>query len=188
MSFLALFLIGLGLAMDCFAVAVSFGTSKKLTGKYLYRTALFFALFQGFMPVIGWLIGDNLKYLIESVDHWIAFSILALIGLKMVVQSFGSEIDKKKTDIRNIYILLGLSLATSIDALITGVSFGVINVPILEASLIIGSVTFLMTILGSYLGHHAKFISAHWAERIGGLMLIAIGVKIVLDHLNLLMH
>jgi manganese efflux pump family protein len=184
MSILALILIGIGLAMDCFAVSVSFGTSKKLTGKYLYKTALFFAVFQGFMPFVGWLIGDNFKSMIETIDHWMAFAILAFIGLKMVVQSFMDESGTKKIDIRNNYVLLGLSIATSIDALITGVGFGVIRVNILEASLIIGVITFLMTILGSYLGHKSNLISASWAERIGGVMLIAMGLKILFDHLS----
>ena len=111
------------------------------------------------MPFIGWLIAGNFRYLIEAVDHWIAFSILAFIGLKMILQSFRDESEKAKIDIRNIYVLLGISVATSIDALITGVSFGLIKVNILEATLIIGITTFLLTILGSYIGHKSNLVS-----------------------------
>jgi len=188
MSFWELILIGIGLAMDCFAVAVSFGTSKKLTGKYLYKTAFFFAFFQGFMPFVGWLIAGNFRYLIETVDHWVAFAILAFVGFKMIIQSFRDESGKGKIDIRNTYVLLGISVATSIDALISGVGFGVITVNIAEASLTIGVITFLMTILGSFIGHKSNLISSNWAERIGGLMLAGMGLKILFDHLIMTMQ
>jgi manganese efflux pump family protein len=188
MNFWELVLIGIGLSMDCFAVAVSFGTSKKLTGKYLYKTAIFFAFFQGFMPFIGWLIAGNFRYLIETVDHWIAFSILAFIGLKMILQSLRDESGKAKIDIRNNYVLLGISVATSIDALITGVSFGLIKVNILEATMIIGITTFLITVLGSFIGHKSNLVSPKWAERVGGLVLLAMGLKILFDHLSAAIH
>jgi putative Mn2+ efflux pump MntP len=183
MGLLTLFLIGLGLAMDCFAVSLSLGAAGKLTGRTLFRTALLFGLFQGIMPVIGWLVGENLRFLIEKVDHWIAFGILFLIGGKMIAESFGKESDSGKADLQNLYVVLGLSLATSIDALITGVGFGLIKVNILLAALIIGGVTFLLTLAGAYLGKKSTFITPRWAERLGGVVLIGIGIKVVLMHI-----
>jgi len=185
MSILEIILIGIGLSMDCFAVALSFGTSRALHGKYILKTALFFGLFQGLMPVAGWLIGDSMKIYISSVDHWIALAILGAIGLKMIAQSFESEKKETPVDIRKASVLLTLSVATSIDALITGISFGFIRVNILLAAALITVITFLSTVIGAKLGQHTTFLPARWAERAGGLVLILIGVKVVLEHLGI---
>jgi putative Mn2+ efflux pump MntP len=185
MTILEIILIALGLSMDCFAVAVGFGTTRKLSWILIFRMAFFFGLFQGLMPLIGWLIGDLLQVFIDRIDHWIAFSILAFIGLKMIFQSFKTGETKNPVDIRSWPVLLSLSVATSIDALITGVGFGFIRVNIVMAVLIITGVTFIVTVTGARIGEHSTFIPARRAELLGGVVLIAIGTKIFLDHLGL---
>ena len=107
--------------MDCFAVSLSFGSAHKLLWKDILLMAFLFGLFQGIMPLIGWLVGSSIQSFIAPVDHWIAFAILAFIGIKMIWQSFNTEGEKRSIDIQKITVLLTLSIATSIDALITGV-------------------------------------------------------------------
>ena len=169
--------------MDCFAVALSFGTSRKLAWRDILLMATFFGLFQGLMPLAGWFVGSAIQWFISSIDHWIAFGILSAIGLKMIWQSFGAGDDNRSVDIRRMPVLLGLSVATSIDALITGVGFGFIRVNIVEAVIIITFITFGVTVAGAKIGEKTTFLPARWAEFLGGLVLIAIGVKVVLEHL-----
>lgn len=185
MSFFELILIAIGLSMDCFAVSLSFGAQKRLQKKDIIRFSFFFALFQAVMPLIGWLMGSSMKVYLAEIDHWVAFGILVLIGLKMIYESFKSDDAKRTVDIREWKILLTLSLATSIDALMTGVSFGFVKVNILFAAVTIGLVTFLNSIAGAWVGEKSIHISARWAEIIGGLVLIGIGTKIVLEHLSM---
>jgi len=172
--------------MDCFAVSLSFGSCRKLVWKDVLRMAFFFGLFQGVMPFIGWMVGNSIQSLIEPVDHWIAFVILAFIGVKMVWQSFLIAEKKRSVDIRKISVLLTLAIATSIDALITGVGFGFIKANIYEAVFIISFITFIVSVIGAKLGEQTSFIPARWAEFAGGIVLIAIGVKVVLEHLSIL--
>ena len=186
MSLLEIFLIGLGLSMDCFAVSVSIGTCHRPGWKDILRMSLFFGVFQGLMPVIGWLIGDSFKTLIQAVDHWIAFGILGFIGLRMIAQFFTIKEKKKAINIRKISVVISLSLATSIDALVTGITFGFIQVNILKASAIITFVTFVVTLTGSKIGERSRFIPARWAELFGGIVLIGIGIKILFNHLGIL--
>ena len=186
MTFFEIFLIAVGLSMDCFAVSVSFGTSKKLWWKDILMMAVFFGIFQGMMTFIGWWVGDALKQMIESVDHWVAFSILAVIGIKMIMESIKHEEERKSIDIRKIKILLSLSIATSIDALMTGVSFGFIQVEIIGTTILIALVTFSVTLIGGKLGGKATFIPARRAELIGGIVLILIGTKILFEHLGII--
>ena len=186
MTFFEISLIGIGLSMDCFAVSVSFGTSRKLMWKDLLRMALFFGFFQGMMTFLGWWAGDSLKQIIESVDHWVAFSILSVIGIRMIIESFKHEKERTAIDIRKFRILLSLSVATSIDALMTGVSFGFIKVDIIKTTILISSVTFIVTLIGGKLGEKATFIPARRAELMGGMVLILIGVKILLEHLGII--
>ena len=186
MSIIEIFVIALCLSMDCFAVAVSFGVNRNLQWKDILITAFFFGLLQALMPLVGWMIGNSIQSVINLVDHWIAFSILAIIGIRMIIQSFRISENKKKIDIRNWGILIGLSFATSIDALISGVSFGFIQVNIFKVITIIGIVTFLITIIGAKVGEKSTFIPARRAELIGGIVLIGIGVKILLTHLSII--
>ena len=171
--------------MDCFAVSIGFGASRLLTWKDILKIALYFGLFQGVMPLIGWFVGDKLKFIIESFDHWLAFGILFFIGMKMILQT----LKKEKTewlDIRKQAVLISLSFATSIDALITGVSFGFIRVNIIEAASIITIVTFIVSILGMKIGEKTTILPAKRAELFGGIVLILIGLKILFDHLGLI--
>jgi manganese efflux pump family protein len=172
--------------MDCFAVSLTFGSSRKLVWKDILQMAFLFGFFQGAMPLIGWMVGNSIQSLIEPVDHWVAFAILASIGLKMVWQSFLNSDERKPVDIRKISVLITLSIATSIDALITGVGFGFIRANIFEAVVIISIITFIVSVIGAKLGEKTTFIPARWAEFAGGLVLIAIGVNVVLEHLGIL--
>jgi manganese efflux pump family protein len=185
MSFLELIIIAIGLSMDCFAVSVSFGTAKNIKRPEALRMAFFFGVFQGLMPVAGWLVGDLFKHGFETFDHWLAFGVLTFIGAKMIVQSFHDDHTKKSLDIRKFSVLISLSIATSIDALIMGVSFGFIRVNILNAAVIITVVTFLVTGIGAKLGSKIRFLSPRVAEIAGGLILIGIGLKVLGDHLAL---
>jgi manganese efflux pump family protein len=186
MTFFEIFLIAIGLSMDCFAVSVSFGTSGKLLWRDLFRMGLFFGFFQGMMTFAGWWVGDSLKQLIESVDHWVAFFILSFIGIRMIIESFKHEEKRTPVDIRKFSVLISLSIATSIDALMTGVSFGFIKVNIIKSVILISSITFFVTLTGGKLGEKATFIPARRAELIGGIVLILIGVKILLQHLAII--
>lgn len=186
MTFLEIFLISLGLSMDCFAVSLGFGATRQLKWKDVLKMASFFGFFQGLMPLIGWLIGQSIQSFISSFDHWIAFGILAFIGLRMILESFRIGEEKKSLDIRKTPVLLSLSLATSIDALATGVSFGFIRVNIFQAIVTITLITFLNSVAGARLGEKSTFIPAKWAEILGGIVLFVIGLKILLEHLNIL--
>jgi manganese efflux pump family protein len=186
MTLFEISLISMGLSMDCFAVSVTFGTSRRLLWKDLFRMAFFFGFFQGMMTFIGWWVGDTLKQFIQSVDHWIAFSILAIIGIRMIIESFKHEEERKQVDFLRFSILVSLSIATSIDALMTGVSLGFINVNIISTTILISSVTFIVSVIGGKLGEKTTFIPARRAELIGGIVLILIGTKILIEHLGLI--
>lgn len=183
MGFSEILLIAIGLSMDCFAVSLGFGACRRFSLKDILILSFLFGFFQGFMTLIGWFAGNSIQSLIQAMDHWIAFGLLAFIGIKMIWQSFHEEENKPVSDIRKISVMLTASVATSIDALITGVSFGFIRVNILTTSLVIGLTSFLFSVAGAKLGEKTTFIPVRWAEITGGLVLIAIGVKIVLEHL-----
>ena len=168
--------------MDCFAVAVGICSSHKHSLRSILKMAFLFGLFQGLMPLIGWLIGESMRERISAFDHWVAFSLLAFIGSKMIIQSFSHKVDERIHDL-NPAVLISLAIATSIDALITGLTFGLIQVNILKAAVIIFVITVIVTILGATLAERTRFIPARLAERIGGAVLILIGIKVVLDHM-----
>jgi manganese efflux pump family protein len=184
MSFLEIFILAIGLSMDCFAVSITLCSSQKQQWRRILVMALLFGLFQGLMPLVGWLVGSYFETFIESIDHWLAFGILAFIGIRMIIESFHLEKEKKVFHIGKIYVLLGLSVATSLNALATGIGFGFIRVNILEAVVTISAVTFIVTMIGARLGDRSRIIPARWAEFAGGIVLILIGVKIVLSHLG----
>ncbi len=183
MEILTVFFLAIGLSFDSFAVSVCSGLNLPQI-RFLQATkiAIFLALFQALMPLVGWLVGNSLKSLIEPVDHWIAFGLLSLIGGKMIIESF---IDSEQREIKNplhIKVILLLSLATSIDALAVGFSFATLLEKILIAVLIIGSVTFIASMLGILLGKKTGPKINKYAEIIGGLILIVIGSKILIEH------
>ncbi len=184
MGIFDIIIIAIALAMDCFAVSV---TSGLILGKPKFRDvlvmALFFGGFQGLMPVAGWLVGSGCASIIESFDHWVAFGLLAIIGGNMIRESLTGEEDSA-FDPTNIKTLLGLAVATSIDALIVGVDLGLMRNTLLVPSLIIASVSFLLTIVGVYLGVCFKRICKFNFGLVGGIVLIGIGVKILIEHLS----
>lgn len=184
-----LFLIAVGLSMDAFAVAVCKGLKMpKMNYKQSAVIALFFGGFQALMPLIGWLLGKQFEAYITNIDHWIAFALLAIIGGKMAVESFkkDEEDDTEHLIKLDLKELLLLSVATSIDALAVGITFAFLQAKIVPAITIIGVTTFVLSALGVFIGHKfgAKYKSK--AELAGGIILICIGLKILLEHLGII--
>ncbi|MCQ2523591.1 MAG: manganese efflux pump MntP family protein [Lachnospiraceae bacterium] len=187
MALWELFLIAVGLSMDAFAVSICKGLSvSKLKPKHMLITGLYFGGFQALMPFIGWLLGIKFQSLIESVDHWIAFVLLGLIGANMIREALGDD-DDKQNDLFTFKAMLPLAIATSIDALAIGVAFAFLNVQIGWAVLFIGIITFTLSAIGVKIGNlfGSKFEKP--AEIVGGIVLILLGVKILLEHLGILM-
>ncbi|MBP1628485.1 MAG: rane protein yebN [Holophagaceae bacterium] len=180
--------IAFGLSMDAFVVSVSSGICiPDMKARYALRSALAFGLFQAFMPLIGWGLGGAFRGYIEGFDHWVAFGLLALVGGKMIYESFkikdptcDIEVYKGVMSLRN---LLVLAVATSLDALAVGLSYSVLHKPILFPALLIGVVTFLVSLVGCEFGKRIGAKFERWAEIAGGLILLGIGGKILLEHL-----
>ena len=184
MDFITIVVIAVGLAMDAFAVSIASGvTLKKFQALPAFRIALFFGGFQAIMPVLGWLAGSSFKQYIEDYAHWVAFSLLAFIGGKMIYESFVIKEAASKCDPNNLTTVFILAIATSIDALAVGLSFSVLQVQILTPVIIIGIVTFLLSLAGVYIGGKFGSIFENKIEFWGGLVLIGIGLKILLEHL-----
>lgn len=181
-----LLLIAVGLSADAFAVSLCKGLCmKKLNFKHAFIIALFFGVFQAAMPVIGWAAGIRFKSYIENFDHWIAFTLLAFIGLKMLWEAFQKEKETTECEVRlNFRELLILAVATSIDALAVGFSFAILQVKIIFPVVTIGLTTFLLSFCGVCIGHRFGMKFKRIAEIAGSLVLILIGVKILLDHLG----
>ena len=185
MRVLELLMIAVGLSMDAFAVSVCKGLSvRRLRPGHAVLAGLYFGGFQFLMPVLGWLLGYRFEALITSVDHWIAFVLLALIGANMVRESFSGA--EKMDDDFSFRAMLPLAVATSIDALAVGVTFACLEVQILPAASLIGVTTFLLSMLGVCFGHIFGARWKSWSERAGGVILILIGLKIMLEHLGIL--
>ena len=177
--------LALALAMDAFAVALGTGAVlSRLTGRHLFRLGFHFGLFQALMPVIGWLAGLTIMQWVEAWDHWIAFSLLAIIGGRMIYEAVSDEEKADERDPTKGLSLVLLSIATSIDALAVGFSLSVIGVSIWMPALVIGLVAGVLTVVGMLLGGR---IGNRWGSRVeifGGLVLIAIGLKILIEHLS----
>ncbi len=183
MSLLELFIIALGLSMDAFAVAICKGLSvQQLKPRHALITGLYFGGFQALMPLIGYLLGVRFESFITSFDHWIAFVLLALIGLNMIKES--REESECLNDAFDFKTMLPLALATSIDALAVGVTFAFLQVNIAPAVSFIGVITFVLSALGVKMGHvfGSKYKSR--AELAGGAILILMGIKILIEHLT----
>lgn len=185
MTLWTLLVIAVALAMDAFAVAVATGLSlRAVTGRQTFRLAWHFGLFQALMPMIGWAAGRTVSAYLERVDHWAAFGLLAFIGGKMVWESFRREGERERPDPTRGWSLVVLSLATSMDALAVGLSLSLLKVTIGWPALVIGFVCAAFTTAGLHAG---RFLRASarlgtWAERAGGLVLIAIGIRILWEH------
>lgn len=189
MKLLEFILIGVGLAMDAFAVSVSTGaTIRKMHIRHALRIGFFFGAFQALMPFIGWCLGSAAKEFIGSYDHWVSFAILAFLGGGMIYKALIPHVHEEKAedeDPLNLYLLFTLAVATSVDALAVGVTFSVLDMNILEPILLIGGITFLISFAGTYLGStFGKRFNEHALEITGGIILIGIGVKILVEHLT----
>ena len=185
MSLLTIFLLAVGLGVDAFSVAIGIGASNnKKSWAPVLRLSLAFGLFQFVMPLIGWLAGSTVVDRIQSFDHWIAFALLVLVGGKMIREGFEKESDEQKTDQTRGWPLFLLSIATSIDALAVGFSFSLLKTDLLFPAAIIGVVCFMMTAVGMIFGKGLARIFGKKVEILGGLVLIAIGMKILIEHLG----
>lgn len=185
MSLWELFIIAVGLSMDAFAVSICKGLSVgRVSPRHALTCGVWFGGFQALMPAIGWLLGTRFQTLITTVDHWIAFVLLCIIGGNMVRESFGDEEEEVSASFSPA-AMLPLAVATSIDALAVGITFAFLQVDIVPAVSFIGGVTFLLSFVGVKVGNvfGAKYKSR--AELCGGIVLIAMGTKILLDHLGI---
>ncbi|WP_367116880.1 manganese efflux pump MntP family protein [uncultured Ellagibacter sp.] len=191
MGFIELFLIGVGLSMDAFAVSICKGLGmKRLNMKQALVIGLFFGGFQALMPFLGWALGTQLADFITPIDHWIAFILLAIIGGKMLLDAIrgGDEEDagEPKDTSLDFKELLMLAIATSIDALAVGITFAFLGVNIVWAMVIIGVTTLVLSVIGVAVGHAFGARYEKGATIVGGVVLILIGCKILLEHLGVL--
>ena len=191
LMFIELFLLGIGLAMDAFAVSVCKGLGmRRLNKKQTLIIGLYFGGFQALMPLIGWLLGSQFQKYITSIDHWIAFILLSFFGGKMMIEAIREWIEEETVDVMDAPLdhknMLVLAVATSIDALAVGITFAFLDTPIIEAITIIGITTMVITIIGDVVGNFFGSRYKSKAEFIGGLILVLLGLKILLEHLGIL--
>lgn len=204
MNLITVIVIAIGLGMDTFAVSIVSGSNnRQLKIKHALLMAVFFGGFQFFMPLVGSLAGFGLKGYVEGYDHWVAFGLLAAVGCKMIYESLKMEPTKKNLNFSNVFVLLILSVATSIDALAVGITLSIITASVTRAAIIIGLITFAMSYIGVFIGkkfglpsltpelanmpcrsvlRRARHFFESRVEAIGGIVLIGIGLKILLEH------
>lgn len=186
MNLLTLILIGISLSVDSLAASITTGACAcKIKLDHILKVAVFMAFFQGTMPLIGWLIGHSFKNIISHYDHWVAFLLLLGIGGKILYDGIKYSPDSQKTKLEptKILILIGIGFATSIDALIIGIGFGLIDVYIWLAILVIGTITFIFSTLGVWIGKKIGTKINKGIEIAGGIVLISLGTKILIEHL-----
>ena len=184
MSLAELFVIAVGLSMDAFAVSVCKGLAMpKMNWKGALLVGLYFGGFQAAMPLFGYFLGSSFSLAIRAYDHWVAFILLAVIGANMIKESFSKEDEcpNPDLDVKNMVLL---AIATSIDALAVGVSMAFMSVHILASAAVIGVVAFALSVTGGLVGRRLGCLFQRRAELTGGLVLIAIGVKILIEHLS----
>lgn len=191
LMFIELFLLGIGLAMDAFAVSVCKGLGmRRLNKKQTFIIGLYFGGFQALMPLVGWLLGSQFQKYITRIDHWIAFILLGFIGGKMMIEAIREWNEEETVDVINAPLdhknMLVLAVATSIDALAVGITFAFLDTPIIEAITIIGITTMVISIIGIVVGNFFGSRYKSKAELIGGLILVLLGLKILLEHLGIL--
>lgn len=176
--------IAVALAMDAFAVALAAGlTLDEMNGRHLFRLGWHFGLFQAMMPVFGWLAGMTVQHHIAAYDHWIAFGLLSFVGGKMIYEAlFAMPDEVRSSDPTRGWSLVMLSVATSIDALAVGLTLAMLGVSIWMPALIIGLVAGVLTVAGMLLGRRIGGIWGKRVEVLGGLVLVAIGLRILLEH------
>ena len=190
MGLFEIFMIGVGLSMDAFAASICKGLNmRRLSAKNMLIIGLFFGGFQALMPAVGWILGKQFEVYITSVDHWVAFALLAFIGGKMIYDVFHGDEDgccNEKTDKLDMKEVLTLVVATSIDALAVGISFAFLQVEILKAVSVIGVTTFVLSVVGVAVGNMFGAKYEKNATLAGGIILILIGLKILLEHTGII--
>lgn len=186
MGIFEILLVGIGLAMDAFAVSICKGLSmKKMSWKNAIIIALYFGIFQALMPLIGYFLGMTFESIVTTFDHWVAFALLTLLGGGMIKESFDNE-DEKKNDKIDFKTMVVLAIATSIDALAIGITFAFFDVNIVLAISLIGIITFIISILGVKIGNRFGDKYQNKAQLLGGIILVLLGFKILLEHLGII--
>lgn len=189
MGIVELLLIAIGLSMDAFAVSLCKGLKmQRINHRHAFVISFFFGGFQAAMPLVGWFLGSQFQQYIAAFDHWVAFALLAFVGIKMIIEAIKGESEEQDCsndhiDLKELFIL---AVATSIDALAVGISFAFLDVRIVPAVLTIGLTTFILSYLGVALGNRFGSRYKSKAELAGGIILVLIGIKILLEHLGLL--
>ncbi|MFC2097013.1 manganese efflux pump MntP family protein [Bacteroidota bacterium] len=183
MDIISIILVAIGLSMDSFAVSITNGlTIRKLNLKKILIIAFSLAIFQALMPLIGWFAGIGIEQYIKKLDHWIAFILLSFIGVKMIYEAVKKKDISKGSELKAL-TLIGQSFATSIDAFAIGISFALLNMAILTPILIIGIITLVFSLIGLHLGKYFGKRIGKSVEIFGGIVLICIGIKILIEHL-----
>ena len=186
MGAIEILLISIGLAMDAFAVSVCKGLAmKKMSWKKAIIIGLYFGIFQAVMPVIGYFLGTTFERFITNVDHWIAFILLVGIGINMVKEAFDKESENRNDNV-DVKTMLVLSIATSIDALAIGITFACLKIHIVMPVIAIGLITFIISVIGVKIGNRFGDKYEKKAEIMGGVILILLGIKILLEHLEII--
>ncbi|MEO0289253.1 MAG: manganese efflux pump MntP family protein [candidate division WOR-3 bacterium] len=182
MNILTVLLVAFGLSLDASAVSLVCGMNEKRSRLLLsIKLGTFFGFFQSLMFIVGYFVGFGFSILISSFDHWIAFLLLLSVGAKMLFESFKKD-QKKCFDTDSIFVLLTLSIATSIDALAVGISFALLSFDVLKTTILIGIITFFDSIMFTILGRFFNKLLNNKSELVGGLILIGIGIKILMEH------
>jgi putative Mn2+ efflux pump MntP len=184
MDILTVLILAIGLSMDSFAVSIGCGlTEQKISFRHAAKISFSLAFFQGIFPVVGWFMGTEIKAYVENIDHWIAFLLLVFLGGKMIYESSKNGDGGKMTDIYSWKHIITLSIATSIDALVVGFSYALASSRnIFGGAIIIGAVTFFFAMLGIRIGKDVGFSLGPKVELLGGIILMGIGLKILLQH------
>jgi manganese efflux pump family protein len=184
MDYITILIIALSLSFDTFAVSVSYGVIRNgILFRQASWIAIVLAVFQGGLTIAGYYLGSIISEALKAVDHWIALGLLSFLGAKMIIEGFKKSKDEESKDFSNTLVLLTIALGTSIDAFAVGVSFALLEVRIWDAGILISAVTFLASMTAIRIGKSAGKRLGNKVEIIGGLLLIAIGVKIFLEHM-----
>ncbi len=186
MSILEILLISIGLAMDAFAVSICKGLAmKKMNWKKAIIIGLYFGIFQAVMPIIGYYLGEKFENLVTSIDHWIILGLLVFIGGNMIKESFQKENEEANENI-DIKTMMILAIATSIDALAVGITFAFFEINLISVVLAIGIITFILSVIGVKIGNKFGAKYKRKSEFVGGLILILIGIKVLMEHLGII--
>ncbi|MBN2301821.1 MAG: manganese efflux pump [Lentisphaerae bacterium] len=185
MGLLTIIFIAFALAMDAFAVSIAEGiVVQHFRMRHALTIGTWFGVFQAVMPLLGWMTGSRVRNFVQEIDHWIAFGLLLFIGLKMIWEAFRMESIEKQTDPLNAFVLFALSVATSVDAFAAGISFAMLNLAIVTPIIIIGLITFCISVLGVWIGNKCGHCFEKPIAIAGGCMLVVIGVRILISGLK----